>query len=150
MVSEMHLQLIAAVLRRGKAMDRLSSGLSLLALVIGLGPLLGFMALSTGAAVSLALLVCGLVQKYFALRVALDAELFAQLASDVQQLDRRTRELGQALVSLGKPAGERSWERRSQGALRLLRLQTLCFALQLLLAMAAILLMPWLSQIRFG
>ena len=150
MASEMHLQLIAAALRRGRSLDRLSSGLSLLALVIGLGPLLGFMALSTGAAVSLALLVCGVLQKYFALRVALDADLFTQLAGDMQQLDRRTRELDQVLASLGKPVLERSWEQRSRGALRLLRLQTLCFALQLLVATAAIALMPWLSQIRFG
>ncbi len=151
MASEMHLRLIAAMLRRGKALDRVSSALSLLALVIGLGPLLGFMALSTGAAVCIALLACGLIQKYYALRVALDAELFASLAAAPEQLDRRTAELDQALASLGRqiePA--RSWELRTQGAVRLLRLQALWLALQLLVALAAIVLMPWLSHIRFG
>lgn len=151
MASEMHLRLIAAMLRRGKALDRASSALSLLALVIGLGPLLGFMALSTGAAVCIALLGCGLIQKYYALRVALDAELLASLAAAPEQLDRRTAELDQALASLGRqiePA--RSWEQRTQGAVRLLRLQALWLALQLLVALAAIVLMPWLSHIRFG
>lgn len=151
MASEMHLWLITAMLRRGKTLDRASSALSLLALVIGLGPLLGFMALSTGAAVCIALLVCGLIQKYYALRVALDAELFAGLAAAPEQLDRRTAELDQALASLGRQ-GEpaRNWEQRSQGAVRLLRLQALWLALQLLVALAAIVLMPWLSHIRFG
>ncbi|OLU35130.1 hypothetical protein BVH03_00355 [Pseudomonas sp. PA15(2017)] len=151
MASEMHLRLIAAMLRRGKALDRVSSAVNLLALVIGLGPLLGFMALSTGAAVCIALLVCGLIQKYYALRVALDAELFTSLADGPEQLERRTADLDQALASLGRqvrPA--RSWEQRSQGAVRLLRWQALWLALQLLVALAAIVLMPWLSHIRFG
>ncbi len=151
MASEMHLRLIAVMLRRGKTLDRASSALSLLALVIGLGPLLGFMALSTGAAVCIALLVCGLIQKYYALRVALDAELLASLADAPEQLQRRTAELDQALLWLGRKAEPaRSWEQRSQGALRLLRLQALWLGLQLLVALAAIVLMPWLSHIRFG
>lgn len=151
MADEMQLQLVAGLLRRGKSLDRLSSALTLLALVIGLGPLLGFMALSTGAAVCIALLLCGLIQKYYALRVALDAELFATLAAAPEQLERRTTELDQALPGLGRKAEPgRSWEQRSQGALRLLRLQGLWLALQLLVALAAIVLMPWLSHIRFG
>ncbi|XXF08815.1 hypothetical protein J3Q00_00145 [Pseudomonas sp. D2-3] len=151
MGSEMQLQLVAGLLRRGKSLDRLSGALTLLALLIGLGPLLGFMALSTGAAVCIALLVCGLAQKYYALRVALDAELFATLAAAPEQLERRTAELDQALLGLGRKAGPaRSWQQRSQGALRLLRLQALWLALQLLVALAAIVLMPWLSHIRFG
>ncbi|SDH25332.1 hypothetical protein SAMN05216588_103345 [Pseudomonas flavescens] len=152
MASEMHLQLIAGLLRRGKALDRLSSALTLLALVIGLGPLLGFMALTTGGAVCVLLLVCGLLQKYYALRVALDAELFAQAANDPTQLTRRTAELDKALLTLGSKAdqGSRSWEQRGQGALRLLRLQALWLGLQMLIALAAIVLMPWLSHIRFG
>lgn len=152
MASEMQLQLIAGLLRRGRSLDRLSSGLTLLALVIGLGPLLGFMALTTGAAVCLALLGCGLLQKYYAVRVALDAELFTSLADAPEQLDRRTAELDAALLALGRKAttGSRSWEDRSRGAVRLLRLQALWFSVQLLVAVAAIVLMPWLSQVRFG
>lgn len=151
MASEMQLRLVAGLLRRGRSLDHLSGALTLLALVIGLGPLLGFMALSTGAAVCIALLMCGLVQKYYALRVALDAELFASLAAAPEQLDRRTTELDQALASLGRQnAPTRSWQQRSQGALRLLRLQALWLALQVLVALAAIVLMPWLSHIRFG
>lgn len=152
MASEMQLQLVAGLLRRGKSLDRLSSGLTLLALIIGLGPLLGFMALTTGGAVCIALLICGLLQKYYALRVALDAELFTSLAAAPEQLDRRTAELDQALLLSGHKAtqGSRSWEQRSQGALRLLRLQALWLGLQLLIALAAIVLMPWLSHIRFG
>ncbi|SHL45756.1 hypothetical protein [Phytopseudomonas punonensis] len=152
MASEMQLQLVAGLLRRGKSLDRLSGALTVLALVVGLGPLLGFMALSTGAAVSVSLLVCGLLQKYYALRVALDAELFATLAAAPEQLDRRTTQLDQALLSLGHKASgsARSCEQRSRGALRLLRLQALWLGLQLLIALAAIVLMPWLSHVRFG
>ncbi|UCJ17628.1 hypothetical protein K5Q02_04400 [Pseudomonas sp. MM211] len=152
MASEMHLQLVAGLLRRGKAIDHLSSALTLLALIIGLGPLLGFMALTTGGAVCVLLLVCGLLQKYYALRVALDAELFSSLAAAPEQLDRRTAELDQALLMLGRKVSDssRSWQQRSQGALRLLRMQILWFNLQLLVALAAIVLMPWLSQVRFG
>ncbi|WP_225836766.1 hypothetical protein [Pseudomonas sp. MM211] len=148
----MHLQLVAGLLRRGKAIDHLSSALTLLALIIGLGPLLGFMALTTGGAVCVLLLVCGLLQKYYALRVALDAELFSSLAAAPEQLDRRTAELDQALLMLGRKVSDssRSWQQRSQGALRLLRMQILWFNLQLLVALAAIVLMPWLSQVRFG
>lgn len=152
MASEMQLHLVAGLLRRGKPLDRLSGVLTLLALVIGLGPLLGFMALSTGAGVCIGLLVCGLLQKYYALRVALDAELFATLAAAPELLEKRTLELDQALLSIGlkTSCAARSWEQRSQGALRLLRLQALWLSLQLLIALAAIVLMPWLSHIRFG
>ncbi len=152
MTDEMHLQLIAGLLRRGKALDRFSSALTLIALVIGLGPLLGFMALTTGGAVCVLLLVCGLLQKYYALRVALDAELFTHVSGDPTQLARRTAELDQALVMLGHKADQRfrSWDQRGQGALRLLRLQGLWLGLQVFIALAAIVLMPWLSHIRFG
>lgn len=152
MATEMQLHLVAGLLRRGRSLDRLSSGLTLLALVIGLGPLLGFMALTTGAAVSVALLTCGLLQKYYALRVALDAELFASLAAAPHQLARRTAELDGGLLAIAGKTAEspRSWDERSRGAVRLLRIQACWFGLQFLGALAAIVLMPWLSQVRFG
>lgn len=151
MATEMQLHLVAGLLRRGRSLDRLSSGLTLLTLVIGLGPLLGFMALTTGGAVCVLLLVSGLLQKYYALRVALDAELFASLAAAPEQLARRTAELDGALLAVtGKATQGRTWDERSRGALRLLRWQVVWFSVQVLIALAAIVLMPWLSQVRFG
>jgi hypothetical protein len=80
--------------------------------------------------------------------VALDAELFQQLASRVEQLAMHTADLDQALAQLKlQPANQttRSWEERSLGALRLLRRQVLCLLAQLLLAILVVLSLPWLS-----
>lgn len=148
MAAEMHLQLLASLLRRGRALDGLSSGLTLLALLLGLAPLLGAAAAPLNAVLCASLLGLGLIEKYWALRVALDAELLQHLATAPELLPRRTAELDQALVQLGlQPAGmaERPWDQRSRGALRLLRLQVLCLLAQLLLAGLIILGLPWLS-----
>jgi hypothetical protein len=144
----MQLFTVASLLRRGKALDRLSSALTLLGLAIGLAPLLGVLAQPLGALFCALLVLLGLVEKYWALRVALDAELFLRLADDVEHLPLRTADLDQALTRLGlQPANPtaRNWEERSRGALRLLRLQALWLLAQLLLAVAIVLGLPWLS-----
>ncbi|MOA20054.1 hypothetical protein D3C78_1404720 [compost metagenome] len=90
----------------------------------------------------------GLAQKYWAVRVALDGELFARLARQPQQLAAHTQQLDQALTGLGlqpATAGGRDWDARSRGALQLLRRQALWLGAQVLLALAAILAMPWFS-----
>lgn len=148
MAAEMHLHLLASLLRRGRALDGLSSGLTLLALLIGLAPLLGAAAQPVNALFCALLVGLGLSEKYWALCVALDAELFQRLAAAPEQLPRRTAELDQALAQLGlQPPGmaARPWDERSRGALRLLRLQALCLLAQLLLAGLIILGLPWLS-----
>ncbi|WP_339526918.1 hypothetical protein [Pseudomonas sp. EA_35y_Pfl2_R111] len=148
MATEMQLFTVASLLRRGRALDQLSTTLSLVALLIGLAPLLGITAQPLTALFCALLLIPGLGQKYWALRVALDAELFQQLASRVDQLAAHTADLDQALAQLKlQPANQpaRSWDERSLGALRLLRQQALWLLAQLLLAVLIVLGLPWLS-----
>jgi len=125
-------QVIAALLRQGRLLDRLSGTLLLTGVVFGLGQLLLKRADPLLAAVCLALVLAGLVQKYLALRVAFDAELFARLES------LSLAELDAALLGLGLLAPERAGRplaERSCGALRLLRRQALCVAGQGLFAL---------------
>lgn len=135
------LQLVAALLRRGRSLDHFSTALSLVAVVLGLSPLLGAPGgLGLGLFCATLLLV-GLAEKYWALRVALDAELFQQLACAGEQLDAHTQALDQALQRLGlQPAEQagRSWSLRCQGALGLLRRQILCLLFQAVLVLSGI------------
>ena len=130
------LLLVAALLRRGRSLDHCSSALSLLAMVFGLAPWLGAPPSLTLAMLCALLLAAGLAEKYWALRVALDAELFQRLAEAGEQLDSQTRAMDQALQNLGlqnaQQAG-RTWSLRSQGALGLLRKQALCLLLQIVI-----------------
>lgn len=127
------LLLVAALLRRGRSLDHFSSALSLVAVAFGLAPWLGAPPSLTLALLCAALLVAGLAEKYWALRVALDAELFQRLAEFGDQLDSQTHALDQALQNLGlqnAQQADRSWSLRAQGALGLLRKQALCLLLQ--------------------
>lgn len=130
------LLLVAALLRRGRSLDHLSSALSLVAVVFGLAPWLGVQASLGLALICTSLLIAGLAEKYWALRVALDAELFQRLAEAGEQLEQQTHALDQALQNLGlqnaQQAG-RSWSLRCQGALSLLRKQALCLLLQVVI-----------------
>ncbi|SIP88761.1 hypothetical protein [Aquipseudomonas alcaligenes] len=148
MASEMQLTLVAGLLRRGRGLDLLSNALTLLALAYGLAPLLGTPPSAASAVICGLLVMLGLAQKYWAIRVALDAELFARLADDLGRLVSRTTELDQALHNLGlQPASAqpRDWQERSRAAIRLLRLQVAWLVAQLLLALVVILAIPWLS-----
>ncbi|AEB56066.1 hypothetical protein [Ectopseudomonas mendocina] len=127
------LLLVAALLRRGRSLDHFSSALSLVAVAFGLAPWLGAPPSLMLALLCAALLVAGLAEKYWALRVALDAELFQRLAEFGDQLDSQTHALDQALQNLGlqnAQQADRSWSLRAQGALGLLRKQALCLLLQ--------------------
>ncbi|VEE13476.1 hypothetical protein [Ectopseudomonas mendocina] len=127
------LLLVAALLRRGRSLDHFSSALSLVAVAFGLAPWLGAPPSLMLALLCAALLVAGLAEKYWALRVALDAELFQRLAESGDQLDSQTHALDQALQNLGlqnAQQADRSWSLRAQGALGLLRKQALCLLLQ--------------------
>ncbi len=127
------LLLVAALLRRGRSLDHFSSALSLAAVIFGLAPWLGAPASLALALICTALLILGLAEKYWALRVALDAELFQRLAEAGEQLDSQTHALDQALQKLGLQNAQlagRDWSLRAQGALGLLRKQALCLLLQ--------------------
>ncbi|MGC5701717.1 hypothetical protein J4P02_16080 [Pseudomonas sp. NFXW11] len=148
MSSEMQLYSVASLLRRGRALDQLSTGLTLLGALYGLGQYLLASVSLGGLLVSLALVLLGLVEKYLALRVAFDAELFQRVADAPVPLEHSTQALDQALSALGlQPAerGGRPWDQRSRGALGLLRRQALLLAAQVLVLLSVILVSPWLT-----
>lgn len=148
MSSDMQLHAVASLLRRGHSLDQFSTGLTLLAALLGLGQwLLGRMDpwLLLFSAV---LFTLGVLQKYWALRVAFDADLFQRVADGTQPLAERTEALDRALSALGlQPAerGGRLWTERSHGALRLLRRQSLLLAAQVIVTLGFILSSPWLA-----
>lgn len=148
MSDEIHLAVVASLLKRGRQVERLADGISLLAVLLGLAALLiGSPAPGYCAVLSGLLLLAGLLQKFFAMRVALDADLFAHLATRSDQLEQHTQALDQSLFSLGlkaNPADSRDWQARGLAALGLLRKQLLCFAVQAVLALIGILLLPLL------
>ncbi|UVM56620.1 hypothetical protein LOY37_03285 [Pseudomonas sp. B21-012] len=148
MSDEIHLAVVASLLKRGRQVERLADGISLLAVLLGLAALLiGSPAPGYCAVLSGLLLLTGLLQKFFAMRVALDADLFAHLATRSDQLGQQTQALDQSLFSLGlkaNPADNRDWQARGLAALGLLRKQLLCFAVQAVLALIGILLLPLL------
>lgn len=142
MTTDMELHTTASLLRRGASLDQLSTGLALVGALLGLSQ---YLLASPGA---WALLVLGLLQKYWALRVAFDAELFQRIADGNQPLALRTEALDHALAALGlQPAarGGRLWSERTGGALNLLRRQALLVAVQVLLTLGFILAGPWLA-----
>ncbi|MFP3538595.1 hypothetical protein [Pseudomonas sp. SIMBA_021] len=148
MSTEMQLYSVASLLRRGRALDQLSTGLTLLGALYGLGQYLLTSVTLGGLLVSLALVLLGLVEKYLALRVAFDADLFQRVADAPTALEHSTQALDQALSALGlQPAqrGGRPWDQRSRGALGLLRRQALLLAAQVLVILSVILVSPWLT-----
>ncbi|AVH36916.1 hypothetical protein AL532_11570 [Pseudomonas monteilii] len=140
----MNLRVVASLLGRGKQLERLSDGLTLLALAYGLTPLLGLPLAPLASVLCSVLLALGMLHKYWAIRVAIDAELFAHLANS-EDLAADTQALDHALFELKlKPQATdgRTWPARSQAALGLLRRQAVCLGLQLSLALATLLTLP--------
>lgn len=143
MPADMQLQVVASLLRRGRSLDQLSTGLTLLGVLFGLAQLLMVSITPICLLLSLWMIILGLLQKYWALRVAFDADLFALMAKDIE----RTGELDQSLQSLGlQPANRtsRPWAERQRGALKLLRKQAYLLGAQVVLTLAVILASPWL------
>ncbi|WP_047338184.1 hypothetical protein [Pseudomonas protegens] len=148
MSTEMQLYSVASLLRRGRALDQLSTGLTLLGALYSLGQYLLTSVTLGGLLVSLALVLLGLVEKYLALRVAFDVDLFQRVADAPTTLEHSTQALDQALSALGlQPAqrGGRPWDQRSRGALGLLRRQALLVAAQVLVILSVILVSSWLT-----
>lgn len=143
MPADMQLQVVASLLRRGRSLDQLSTGLTLLGVLFGLAQLLMVSITPICLLLSLWMIVLGLLQKYWALRVAFDADLFTLMAKDIE----RTGELDQTLQTLGlQPVNRasRPWTERRRGALKLLRKQAYLLGAQVLLTLAVILASPWL------
>ena len=138
MSTPMQLELVAALLRQGRPFDALSRGLLLLAtgwLVLLAG---GFSKPHTAVvAALLASLLLGLLQRWFALRVDLDARLLRVVAGQAATTDlaTATATLDEALVGQGMlPAARagRPWTERLAGARRLWRRQLGALLLQVL------------------
>lgn len=155
---EVEWQVVASLLRRGRSLDQLSTGLTLLGVLFGLLQWLLVTPMALGLILSVWLIVTGLWQKYWAFRVAFDADLFALMARDggadadaqalALALAQRTSALDQALQNLGLQPADRAgrpWPERQRGALKLLRNQAVLLAAQVLPTVAVILASPWLS-----
>ncbi|NWA69643.1 hypothetical protein [Pseudomonas reactans] len=143
MPADMELQVVASLLRRGRSLDQLSTGLTLVGVLFGLAQLLMASIAPICLLLSLWMIILGLLQKYWALRVAFDADLFALLARDID----RTPDLDQALQTLGLQSAKRvgrPWTERRRGALKLLRKQAWLLGAQALLTLVVILASPWL------
>jgi len=147
MPASLQLHVVASLLRRGRALDQLSMGLTVLGVLLGLVPLL-FSTISLWClVVSAWLVLSGLLQKYWAFRVAFDADLFQLMAQDPSNLSDRTEALDQALQDLGlqpRQSANRPWAERSRGALGLLKRQALLVLVQISLPLIVILASPWL------
>ena len=140
MTSNMHLQLVAILLRRGIALDHLSSVLTLLALLIGLAPILAITIEPLALVTAILIVLLGLAEKYWAQRVAIDVELFNVLTRQAHDYETTISNLDRALDELGlapAPTISRSLSERSRGALRLLRWQAIYLGAQCLLTLTA-------------
>lgn len=147
MISDMELHTVASLLRRGHSLDQLSTGLTLLAALLGLAQFLVGSVNPWLLCFSVVIFMLGVMQKYWAQRVAFDADLFQRMADSTQSLAERTYTLDQALTALGLQPVERSgrlWTERRHGALLLLRRQSLLLATQVVLTLGLILASPWL------
>lgn len=119
----------AALLKRGKMLHHVSLIFLVAAILLALGK---GMRCTLPLGLGLAL---GIVELWFAFRVALDADLFGRLAGEKLE----TADMDKALSRLGLIKSEksgRSMEDRAKGGLRLLKAQTLCLAGQILAFLA--------------
>ncbi|MFI4994680.1 MAG: hypothetical protein ACHQAQ_02695 [Hyphomicrobiales bacterium] len=125
---------MAAVLRRGHMLHLFSTPLTVASFIAipALAVLAGPPLFTIDASVTF---IAGVCEAFFAARVALDADLFGELAKghlDLDGLDTAMDRLGLASKSkLGRPL-----EARVDGALRLLRLQAGWLLLQLATSVA--------------
>ena len=130
--------ILATLLRRGECWDLISRVLSLLGLLLVLLPLLHWPWSWQGIVTGYLLLLAGMLQTYWAQRVALDAELFSywsKHAANSEELVYQTAQLDCGLASLGLRSAElkASWEQRAKGALTLLKYQLISLLAQILL-----------------
>ena len=143
MRDDMQLAIVASLLRRGKPLDQLSTGLTLLSLLGGLTQLWINLPSLTLTALMIWIVTCGVIEKYYSFRVAFDADLFAIVAAK----PGRTADFDSVMIELKLlpvDKAARPWGTRCQGALELLRFQILFVVLQLLSLLIALSILPWL------
>jgi hypothetical protein len=127
---------LSALLRASeRTLGTWSLGLSLLALVVGVAWLPPSLA---GAGLWALVLLCGLMERYFAFRLALDERLFHQLGHglmpSLQALDASLAHLGLRQSA----APERPWSDRLLGTRRLLQRHLALVLLQTAAALASL------------
>lgn len=129
----------AALLDQGRTLDRLSRPLTAAALIaVLITPAMPQQPPGILLASAIAVAIAGLVETYFAIRVGFDAALFRHLATaseppDFSVVDGALRRLG---LLRGAHVVDRPADGRVGGAMRLLRLQALALAAQILCAIA--------------
>lgn len=138
MSTPLQLRTMAAVLRQGLPLDRLS--LALLAVALLLGAWYGSAGAALAAALCLLSALAGLLQRYWAARVGLDVALLEAVLAEVD-LDRAGSDLDAALHRLGllrRLPPPRDWQARWRGMRGLLLRQLASLALQLLAVLAVL------------
>lgn len=131
--SALTISVMTAFLRVGKSIDHASSVLLLASVLLyGVQRATPLMMLAAALALSL-----GLLEKYYAWRVALDAELFALLGCSPNQMAAFDEALA-ACLGRNANAPLRSLHSRWRGAKRLLRYQAAACVLQAVTAAALI------------
>ncbi len=130
-----HFNLIftAIFLRRGRQLEYFSDGLFIVACLA-----LAFSG-NCNRWLLIGAVLLGALSKYFALRVALDAELFEFMANSNDQLEQRTRQLDAWLKGAQGDEDHRCWNQRIKGARQLLFKQCVLCLLEVLMFIAAIL-----------
>ncbi|MET0551011.1 MAG: hypothetical protein ABW002_17265 [Xanthomonas sp.] len=138
MSTPLELRTMAAVLRQGAPLDRLSLALLVVALLLGAWyPGHGAMLAAVWCGVSV---LAGLLQRYWAARVGLDVALLEAVLAEAE-LPRAGADLDAALQRLGLLRAlppPRDWLARWQGMRRLLRRQLSSLAVQLLALVLAL------------
>ncbi|WP_254459442.1 hypothetical protein [Xanthomonas sacchari] len=138
MSTPLELRAMAAVLRQGAPLDRLSQ--LLLAVTVALAAwFAGGGAVLAAACCGVAVLA-GLLQRYWAARAGLDVALLEAVLAE-PDLQRAGADLDAALQRLGllhTLPPPRDWLARWQGMRRVLRRQVGCFAMQVLALVLAL------------
>ncbi|MDQ1090840.1 GNAT superfamily N-acetyltransferase [Xanthomonas sacchari] len=142
MSTPLELRAMAAVLRQGAPLDRLSQ--LLLAVTVALAAWFAGGGAVLAAACCVVAVLAGLLQRYWAARAGLDVALLEAVLAE-PDLQRAGADLEAALQRLGllrTLPPPRDWLARWQGMRGLLRRQVLCFALQALALVLALCMAP--------
>ncbi|QNH22981.1 hypothetical protein HEP73_03930 [Xanthomonas sp. GW] len=137
MSTPLELRTMAALLRQASPLDRLS--LALLAVALLLGVWYGSAGAHVALAACLLSVLAGVLQRYWAARVGLDAALLDAVLAEAD-LDQAGADLDAALHRLGllrRLPPPRDWQARWRGMRGLLLRQIASLALQLLALLAA-------------
>lgn len=144
MIEQTKLSVLASLLKRGREVNVLSLSLTLLSLLLLM--LNHYLLFSNWQLVLLSsIVVIGVIEQYYAIRVALDADLFDYLCLSLsgipsteqpEVVDQSLQTLDNQLVSLRLIKSEqthRPLPTRFQGAMALLKVQLVCVVLQVAL-----------------